>query len=158
MKSPVNDNCAPAYNSPHEGNHTRCHSCRCRRSICGPNSWASPSRRMCLQATKSATYLWRHRWSGRRCRPRCRGNDIQRCKYRRGLQNRRRWRVQFYAMEPGKYDLDVVAPGFKSARYHLTLARPTSSCRNALRVEMEVGSLHCVGDTIRETKKPLVKK
>jgi hypothetical protein len=48
-------------------------------------------------------------------------------------------------MEPGKYDLDVVAPGFKPARYHLTLARPTSSCTNALRVEMDVGSLNCVG-------------
>jgi len=64
----------------------------------------------------------------------------------------------FDVMEPGKYDLDVVAPGFKPARYHLTLARPTSSCTNALRVEMDVGSLNCVGDTIRETKKPLVKK
>jgi len=62
----------------------------------------------------------------------------------------------FDVMEPGKYDLDVVAPGYKHARYHLTLASPTSSCRNALRVEMDVG-LHCVG-TIRETKKPLVEK
>jgi hypothetical protein len=55
-------------------------------------------------------------------------------------------------------EFNVVAPGFKPARYHLTLARPTSSCTNALRVEMDVGSLNCVGDTIRETKKPLVKK
>jgi len=64
----------------------------------------------------------------------------------------------FDVMEPGKYDLDVTAPGFKPARYHLTLLSPTKSCRNALRVEMEVGSVHCVGDTIHETKKPLGRK
>lgn len=64
----------------------------------------------------------------------------------------------FDLMEPGKYDLDVTAPGFKPARYHLTLLSPTKSCRNALRVEMEIGSVHCVGDTIHETKKPLGKK
>jgi hypothetical protein len=55
----------------------------------------------------------------------------------------------FEVMEPGKYDLDVTAPGFKPARYHLTLLSPTKSCRNALRVEMEIGSVHCVGHDTR---------
>jgi len=64
----------------------------------------------------------------------------------------------FEVMEPGKYDLDVTARGFKPARYHLTLLNPTKSCSNALRVEMEAGSVHCAGDTFRETKKPLGRK
>ena len=63
----------------------------------------------------------------------------------------------FDVMEAGKYELDVKARGFTPARYQLTLLRPTESCRNALRVEMEIPSVHCVGDTIRETKKPLRK-
>jgi len=64
----------------------------------------------------------------------------------------------FDVMEPGKYDLDLTAPGFKPARYHLTLLSPDKSCRNALRVELQIGSIHCVGDTIRETKEPLSRK
>jgi carboxypeptidase family protein len=64
----------------------------------------------------------------------------------------------FHVMESGKYDLDVMAPGFQHARYSLTLLRPNSSCRNALRVEMDVGSIHCKGDAIRETRKPLGQK
>jgi hypothetical protein len=64
----------------------------------------------------------------------------------------------FDVMEPGKYELDTMAPGFKHARYQLTLSRPTKSCKNALLVKMEVGSVHCEGDTIRETKKPLTRQ
>jgi len=64
----------------------------------------------------------------------------------------------FDVMEPGKYDLEVIARGFKPAQYQVTLLRPTRSCRNALRVQMEIGSVHCTSDTIRETKKPLGKK
>ena len=64
----------------------------------------------------------------------------------------------FDVMEPGKYELDAMAPGFKHARYQLTLLRPTRSCKNALQVQMEGGSLHCEGNTIRETKKPLSRK
>ena len=64
----------------------------------------------------------------------------------------------FDVVEPGKYELDAMAPGFKHGRYQLTLSRPTRSCKNALRVQMEVGGVHCEGDTIRETKKPLSRK
>ena len=64
----------------------------------------------------------------------------------------------FDVMEPGKYELDTAAPGFKHARYQLTLSRPTRSCKNALLVKMEAGGVHCEGDTIRETKKPLGRK
>jgi hypothetical protein len=64
----------------------------------------------------------------------------------------------FDVMEPGKYELDTMAPGFKHARYQLTLSTPSKSCKNALLVKMEVGGVHCEGDTIRETKKPLSRK
>ena len=64
----------------------------------------------------------------------------------------------FDALDAGTYELDVIASGFRHARYQLTLSSPTTSCKNALRVQMEIGSLHCEGDLIRETKKPLSRK
>jgi hypothetical protein len=61
----------------------------------------------------------------------------------------------FDVMEPGKYELETIVRGFVPARYQLILSRPTKSCRNALLVKLQVGGLHCEGDTIRETKRPL---
>jgi Carboxypeptidase regulatory-like domain len=63
----------------------------------------------------------------------------------------------FEAIQPGKYELDARTPGFQPARYQLTLSKPTNSCKHALRIEMEVGGIHCGGD-IRETKNPLARK
>jgi hypothetical protein len=62
----------------------------------------------------------------------------------------------FEAIQPGKYELDAKIPGFQPARYQLTLSKPTNSCKHALRIEMEVGSIHCGGD-IHETKSPLAR-
>jgi len=64
----------------------------------------------------------------------------------------------FDVMESGKYELDATASGFNHAQYQMTLASPSRSCEHALRVEMEIGSIHCKGDTIRETKNPLSQK
>jgi hypothetical protein len=64
----------------------------------------------------------------------------------------------FDVIEPGNYELETMAPGFKQARYQLTLSRPTKSCNNALLVKLKVGGIHCESDSIRETKKPLPSK
>jgi hypothetical protein len=63
----------------------------------------------------------------------------------------------FDVKQSGKYELDAAVPGFQHARYHLTLSKPTDSCRHALRIGMAVASIHCGGD-IRETKNPLRRK
>jgi hypothetical protein len=61
----------------------------------------------------------------------------------------------FDVKQPGKCELDATLAGFQHARYQLTLSKPTSTCKDALQVRMDVGSLHCEGDGIRETKRPL---
>ncbi len=63
----------------------------------------------------------------------------------------------FNMKESGKYELDAAVPGFQHARYQLILAKPTGSCKHALRIEMAVVSIHC-GGGIRETKNPLRQK
>jgi hypothetical protein len=61
----------------------------------------------------------------------------------------------FALNRPGKYDLDATLEGFQHARYQLTLSKPTSSCKEALRVRMDVGSAHCEGGGIERTAHPL---
>ena len=62
----------------------------------------------------------------------------------------------FGTLAPGEYQIDVSMAGFQHGRYKLTLSKPTSSCKKALQIEMEVG-LPCKGDNIRQTNKPLPK-
>lgn len=61
----------------------------------------------------------------------------------------------FDVKQPGKYELDATLAGFQHAQYQLTLSNPTSACKGALRVRMDIGRVHCEGDGIRETKHPL---
>ena len=62
----------------------------------------------------------------------------------------------FDKLAPGEYEIDVVMDEFQHGRYKLTLSKPTSSCKKALQIEMEVG-YPCKGDNIRQTNKPLLK-
>jgi hypothetical protein len=62
----------------------------------------------------------------------------------------------FDQIASGKYEIDLSASGFAPASYQLTLSKPISSCKRALRVEMIISGIHCGGD-IRKTNKPLAR-
>ena len=61
----------------------------------------------------------------------------------------------FSGLQAGKYELDAALAGFQHARYQVSLSKPTNSCSHALRVQMAVVGIHCEGNGIRETGRPL---
>ncbi len=63
----------------------------------------------------------------------------------------------FDGIQAGKYKLDATISGFQDASYQLTVFKPTTSCKHALRIEMLAGGIHCGGD-IRRTNEPLRRK
>lgn len=64
----------------------------------------------------------------------------------------------FSGLQAGKYELDAALGGFQHDRYQVSLSKPTNSCKHALRIQMQVGGIHCESDGIRETERPLSHK